>query len=57
MTAKWTCKPENTAKIDELIYWWQQVGTEAFDLEKGLVRFEVYRVKEEDALIFMKHLR
>ena len=49
VTAKWTCKDEGS--IDELIYWWQRVGTEAYDLEKGLVRFEVYRVIGENALI------
>ena len=49
VTAKWTCKEEGT--IDELIYWWQKVGTDAYDLEKGLVRYEVYRVIGENALI------
>jgi len=49
VTAKWTCKDEGT--IDELIYWWQRVGTDAYDLEKGLVRFEVFRVIGENALI------
>lgn len=49
VTAKWTCKEEGT--IDELIYWWQRVGTDAYDLEKGLVRFEVFRVIGENALI------
>lgn len=49
VTAKWTCKDEG--KIDDLIYWWQRVGTDAYDLEKGLVRFEVFRVIGENALI------
>ena len=49
VTAKWTCKDEGT--IDELVYWWQRVGTDAYDLEKGLVRFEVYRTIGENALI------
>lgn len=49
VTAKWTCKDQGT--IEELIYWWQRVGTDAYDLEKGLVRFEVYRVIGENALI------
>ena len=49
VTAKWTCKEEE--KVDDLIYWWQRVGTDAYDLEKGLVRFEVYRVIGENALI------
>ena len=51
VTAKWTTKPGETSKLDELIHWWQQVGTDAFDLEKGMVRFETYRVTGEDALI------
>lgn len=49
VTAKWTCK--EGATIDELIYWWQRVGTDAYDLEKRLVRFEVFRVLGENALI------
>ena len=49
VTAKWTNKEGQS--VDELIYWWQRVGTDAFDMEKGLVRFEVYRVVGEDALI------
>ena len=49
VTAKWTCKDE--ASLDELIYWWQRVGTDAYDMEKGLVRYEVYRAVKENALI------
>jgi len=49
VTAKWTCKDEGT--LEELIYWWQGVGTDAYSLEKGLVRFEVYQVIGENALI------
>ena len=49
VTAKWTCESEED--LDELTYWWQKVGTDAFDLEKGLVRFEAYRVIGEPALI------
>ena len=49
VTAKWTCKDEGA--IDELIYWWQRVGTDAYDIEKGLVRYEVYRAIGENALI------
>lgn len=51
VTAKWTCKSEDSGNLEELIYWWQKVGTEAYDLEKGLVRFEVYQVIDEHALI------
>jgi quinol monooxygenase YgiN len=51
VTAKWTCKASDVSNIEELIYWWQRVGTDAFDMEKGLVRFEVYKVIGEDALI------
>jgi len=49
VTAKWTCKEEGT--IEELIYWWQRVGADAYDLEQGLLRFEVFRVIGENALI------
>lgn len=49
VTAKWTCKDEG--RLEELTYWWQRVGTDAYDMEKGLVRFEVYRVIGENALI------
>ncbi|NND84139.1 MAG: hypothetical protein HKN46_03225 [Acidimicrobiia bacterium] len=51
VTAKWTNLPGAESKIDELVYWWQQVGTTAFTLEEGLVRFETYRVPGESALI------
>ena len=49
VTAKWTCESE--MDLEELIYWWQKVGTDAFDLEKGLLRYEVYQVIGESALI------
>ncbi len=51
VTAKWTNKPSDSSKLDELIYWWQKVATDAFDLETGMVRYEAYRVIGEDALI------
>jgi len=51
VTAKWTTKPDETSKLDELTHWWQQVATDAYDLEQGMVRFEAYRVIDEDALI------
>jgi len=51
VTAKWTCRADDTSTIDELEYWWQRVGTEAHSLEAGLLRFETYRVDGEDALI------
>lgn len=51
VTAKWTCKPGEQGKLDELEYWWQRVGTDAHSMEKGLIRFEAYRVAGEDALI------
>ncbi len=49
VTAKWTCEPGD--HLDELVYWWQRVGTDAFSIEEGLVRFEAYQVPGEDALI------
>ena len=51
VTAKWTTKPGDRSKLDELTYWWQRVATDAFTLEEGMVRFEAYRVAGEDALI------
>ncbi len=51
VTAKWTAKPAEESKLDELTYWWQKVATDAFSLEEGMVRFEAYRVVDEDALI------
>ena len=51
VTAKWTCKPGDEAFIDQLVHWWKMVGTDAFEMEKGLIRFEVYKVIGEDALI------
>lgn len=49
VTAKWTCKPGES--VEDLIYWWQRVGTDAHSMEIGLVRYEVYRVIGEEALI------
>ena len=49
VTAKWTCTPDGT--LDELRYWWQKVGTDAYTLEEGLVRVEAYQVAGENALI------
>ncbi|MFY0690049.1 MAG: hypothetical protein JXQ90_22950 [Cyclobacteriaceae bacterium] len=49
VTAKWTSK--TGADVNELDYWWQQVGKDAFDMEKGLIRFEVFKVVGEDALV------
>jgi quinol monooxygenase YgiN len=51
VTAKWTCKPGDSTYLDDLKYWWQRVGTDAYSMEKGLLRFEVYQVIGEDALI------
>ena len=51
VTAKWTCKSDDPKLLEELKYWWQRVGTDAFDLEEGLVRFEAYQVPGENALI------
>ncbi len=51
VTATWTTKSGTTDELDELIHWWQQVATDAYDLEQGMVRFEAYRVVVQDALI------
>ena len=51
VTAKWTCKPSDTSQLEELKYWWQRVGTDAYSMEEGLLRFEAYQVIGEDALI------
>ena len=51
VTAKWTGKDTVVSPLTDLEYWWQRVGTDAFDLEEGLVRFEAYRAKGQDALI------
>ena len=51
VTAKWTCKPGDTTHLEDLKYWWQRVGTDAYSIEKGLLRFEAYQVIGEDALI------
>jgi quinol monooxygenase YgiN len=51
VTAKWTCKPGAASHLEDLKYWWQRVGTDAYSIEKGLLRFEVFQVIGEDALI------
>ncbi len=51
VTAKWAGKQDVPSALEDLEYWWQRVGTEAHDLEDGLLRFEAYRVVGEAALI------
>ena len=51
VTAKWNCTPGDPSRLDDLKYWWQRVGTDAYSIEEGLLRFEAYRVIGEDALI------
>jgi quinol monooxygenase YgiN len=51
VTAKWTCKPGDATHLEDLKYWWQRVGTDAYSIEEGLLRFEAYQVIGEDALI------
>ena len=51
VTAKWTCKPGFASHLEDLKYWWQRVGTDAYSIEEGLLRFEAYQVVGEDALI------
>jgi quinol monooxygenase YgiN len=51
VTAKWACKPGETSPLQDLEYWWQRVGTDAYSMEEGLLRFEAYKVLGEDALI------
>lgn len=49
VTAKWTCKPGES--VEDLKHWWLKVGTEAYEAEEGMVRFEAYEVIGEQALI------
>lgn len=51
VTAKWTCTPAEPSNLEELKHWWQRVGTDAFSMEEEMLRFEVYQVAGEDALI------
>jgi quinol monooxygenase YgiN len=51
VTAKWTTKSGTTDELEDLTHWWQQVATDAYDLEQGMVRFEAYQVIDENALI------
>ncbi|MDH5502752.1 MAG: hypothetical protein OEY98_01860 [Acidimicrobiia bacterium] len=51
VTAKWTCTPAETSNLEELKYWWQRVGTDAFSMEEEMLRFEVYQAAGENALI------
>jgi quinol monooxygenase YgiN len=52
VTAKWTCKSEES--LEELNHWWLKVGTDAYEEEKGMIRFEAYQVIGEDALIIQE---
>ncbi|MFT4738193.1 MAG: quinol monooxygenase YgiN [Paraglaciecola sp.] len=49
VTAKWTCKSGES--LEELKHWWLKVGTDGYEEEKGMIRFEAYQVIGEDALI------
>ena len=51
VTAKWTAKDGIPTALEDLEYWWQRVGTDAYGIEDGLIRFETYRALGEDALI------
>lgn len=57
VTAKWTCKSGDESHLEELKYWWQRVGTDAYSMEEGMLRFEVYQVAGEDALIIHEVFR
>ncbi len=57
VTAKWTCKPDDPNYIEDLKYWWGRVGTDAHDMEDGLLRFEAYQVVGENALIIHETFR
>ena len=57
VTAKWACTPADESHLEELRYWWQRVGTDAYGMEAGLIRFEVYQVVGEDALIIHETFR
>jgi quinol monooxygenase YgiN len=57
VSAKWTCKAGDPSHLEELRHWWQRVGTDAYGLEDGLLRFEAYQVADEDALIIHETFR
>ena len=57
VTAKWTCKPDDASRLEDLKYWWQRVGTDAHSIEEGLLRFEAYQAIGEDALIIHETFR
>jgi quinol monooxygenase YgiN len=57
VTAKWTSETGGASQLEELKYWWQRVGTDAYSMEEGLLRFEAYQVIGEDALIIHETFR
>ena len=57
VTAKWTCLPDAADQLDALTEGWAQVARDARELEAGLIRFEVYAVPGEDALIVHETFR
>ena len=34
VTAKWTCIPGQTTHLEDLKYWWQRVGTDAYSIDR-----------------------
>jgi quinol monooxygenase YgiN len=57
VTAKWTALPSVEGALAALDAGWRQVGEDAHELEEGLLRFEVYAVPGEDALIVHEAFR
>ena len=57
VTAKWTSHPGVATHLKDLKYWWQRVGTDAYSIENGLLRFEAYQVIGEDDLIIHETFR
>ncbi|MDC1068942.1 hypothetical protein OAQ99_07265 [Candidatus Kapabacteria bacterium] len=51
VTAKWKVKKDSNGTLEDLINNWRKVAIEANDIEKGLLRFEAYKVIGEEALI------
>lgn len=49
VTAVWRCSSDD--HLDELKHWWQRVGTDAHEIEPGLVRYETCAVPGEEALV------
>lgn len=51
VSAQWSCINDDETSLQELTRLWQVVGTEAYEMEPELLRFEAYRIPGQHSMI------